>query len=66
MAVRPLPAEDGVPAGGAGRESRVVSTVLYLNRDWQPDDGGDLVLFDPATGAAFSRASRSQTCPRAA
>lgn len=37
----------------AGRESRVVSTVLYPNRDWQPDDGGDLVLFDPATGAAL-------------
>lgn len=38
-----------------GRESRVVSTVLYLNRDWQPADGGGLVLFDPVTGAALHR-----------
>jgi len=24
----------------------VLSTVLYLNRDWQPGDGGELLMFD--------------------
>jgi len=39
----------------AGRESRVVSTVLYLNRNWHERDGGCLTLFDPATGAPLRR-----------
>lgn len=26
--------------------NRVLSTVLYLNRDWQPGDGGELLLFN--------------------
>jgi SM-20-related protein len=29
----------------SGRRNRVVSTVFYLNDDWQRDDGGQLVLF---------------------
>ena len=29
-----------------GRKNRVLSTVLYLNEDWQPGDGGELVLYD--------------------
>ncbi|BFM48536.1 2OG-Fe(II) oxygenase [Marinomonas sp. THO17] len=29
-----------------GRSNRVLSTVLYLNQDWQQQDGGELVLYD--------------------
>lgn len=29
-----------------GRASRVVSVVLYLNEDWQPEDGGALQVFN--------------------
>lgn len=25
--------------------NRVLSTVLYLNEDWQPDDGGELLIY---------------------
>ena len=32
-----------------GVESRLVSCVLYLNADWQTDDGGQLCLWPPAT-----------------
>lgn len=28
-----------------GEENRVVSVVLYLNPDWQPTDGGELVIY---------------------
>lgn len=31
-----------------GNKNRILSTVLYLNEDWQAGDGGELVLFDPA------------------
>jgi SM-20-related protein len=31
----------------SGRRNRVLSTVFYLNDDWQLDDGGQLVLFAP-------------------
>jgi SM-20-related protein len=31
----------------SGRRNRVLSTVFYLNNDWQLDDGGQLVLFAP-------------------
>ncbi|MEX2366703.1 MAG: 2OG-Fe(II) oxygenase [Pseudohongiellaceae bacterium] len=30
-----------------GSNSRVVSTVLYLNTDWQAADGGQLLLYKP-------------------
>lgn len=30
-----------------GRRNRVLSTVFYLNEDWQLSDGGELVLFAP-------------------
>ena len=29
-----------------GQRSRIISTVLYLTPDWQPQDQGHLVLFD--------------------
>lgn len=31
-----------------GHRNRILSTVLYLNQDWQSADGGELRLFDPA------------------
>jgi len=30
-----------------GTKNRILSTVLYLNEDWQVDDGGELRLFEP-------------------
>ena len=30
----------------SGKRNRLLSTVLYLNDDWQPDDGGELILYD--------------------
>lgn len=30
----------------AGERNRIVSTVLYLNSDWQEDCGGELLLYD--------------------
>jgi SM-20-related protein len=32
----------------AGSAERLVSSILYLNFDWQPDDGGELRLYLPA------------------
>jgi len=29
-----------------GQANRVLSTVLYLNPNWQPSDGGELVMYD--------------------
>jgi SM-20-related protein len=34
---------------GVGR-NRVVSTVLYLNPQWQPADGGEMLLYAPGEG----------------
>ena len=31
-----------------GSRNRILSTVLYLNDDWHPGDGGELVLYEPA------------------
>lgn len=30
-----------------GKRNRILSTVFYLNEDWQASDGGELVLFRP-------------------
>lgn len=30
-----------------GKKNRILSTVLYLNEDWQTSDGGELVMFEP-------------------
>lgn len=35
-----------------GKRNRILSTVYYLNEDWQTRDGGELVLFEP-TGDAI-------------
>ncbi|WP_232819298.1 2OG-Fe(II) oxygenase [Saccharospirillum mangrovi] len=29
-----------------GRSNRVLTTVTYLNPDWQPDNGGELLIYD--------------------
>ena len=29
-----------------GQANRMISTVLYLNTDWQPENGGELVIFN--------------------
>jgi len=29
-----------------GLSNRVLSTVLYLNKGWQPENGGELILYD--------------------
>ena len=31
----------------AGKNNRILTTVLYLNEDWQSSDGGELVIFEP-------------------
>jgi SM-20-related protein len=30
-----------------GKKNRILTTVLYLNKDWQPEHGGELVVYDP-------------------
>ncbi|MDO9012053.1 MAG: 2OG-Fe(II) oxygenase [Gallionella sp.] len=37
-----------------GKKNRILTTVLYLNKDWQADDGGELVLFEPAGTALIA------------
>lgn len=37
-----------------GRRNRIISTVLYLNHDWQPEDGGLLAMYaDDETSIPF-------------
>jgi len=31
-----------------GKKNRILTTVLYLNEDWQPEQGGELVVYDPS------------------
>jgi SM-20-related protein len=38
-----------------GAANRMVSLVLYLNRHWQPGDGGELVLYAPDTASEITR-----------
>ena len=35
-----------------GKKNRILSSVLYLNEDWQADDGGELDMYD-GTGATI-------------
>lgn len=39
----------------AGARSRIVSSVLYLNPEWQPDWGGELLLYDDRDGTLLRR-----------
>jgi len=38
-----------------GAANRMVSLVLYLNREWQPGDGGELVLYAPGADTEIAR-----------
>lgn len=38
-----------------GTANRIVSLVAYLNSDWSPADGGDLVLYEPGTMRQLAR-----------
>lgn len=31
-----------------GKKNRILTTVLYLNADWQASDGGELLIYDPS------------------
>lgn len=39
----------------SGNKNRVLSTVFYLNEDWQTSDGGELVLFNPSGDTAIAK-----------
>ncbi|MFT4861438.1 MAG: SM-20-related protein [Pseudohongiellaceae bacterium] len=34
-----------------GKSNRVLSLVVYLNRGWEPDHGGELVIYSPEDGS---------------
>jgi len=34
-----------------GDSNRILSLVVYLNKGWEPDQGGELVIYDPQTQA---------------
>ncbi|WP_234422160.1 2OG-Fe(II) oxygenase [Sedimenticola thiotaurini] len=38
-----------------GESNRVLSLVTYLNRGWEPDQGGELVIYAPDDGAEITR-----------
>jgi len=38
-----------------GTDTRVISTVLYLNPHWQPGDGGELVIYHPDKGGTLAK-----------
>jgi len=38
-----------------GAANRMLSVVVYLNRDWGDDDGGELVLYRPEMGDEMAR-----------
>lgn len=38
-----------------GRSNRVLSTVFYLNPQWQPADGGELVIYDQSGESELER-----------
>ena len=42
-----------------GPRSRVLSTVFYLNEDWQAADGGELRLFEPSGETVIATVSPS-------
>ena len=43
----------------AGKQNRILSTVLYLNEDWQGDDGGELLLFEPTGDTVLAKVNPS-------
>jgi len=43
------------PVGNSKGSNRKVSTILYLNPNWQPDDGGELLLYREGQEQPFKR-----------
>jgi len=43
----------------AGKKNRILSTVFYLNEDWQGDDGGELLLFEPTGDTVLAKVNPS-------
>jgi SM-20-related protein len=40
-----------------GKKNRILTTVLYLNEDWQASDGGELVVYEPTGESVIARVS---------
>ena len=40
-----------------GRSNRILSTVFYLNPDWQQEDGGELIIYQPDNTEIYRRVS---------
>ncbi|NCN87895.1 MAG: 2OG-Fe(II) oxygenase [Gallionella sp.] len=38
-----------------GKKNRILTTVLYLNKDWQAANGGELVVYDPTGMSVIAR-----------
>jgi SM-20-related protein len=38
-----------------GEDNRVLSVVVYLNRDWTPADGGELIIYDKNSSGSSSK-----------
>lgn len=43
-----------------GRSNRVVTTILYLNPQWDERNGGEMVMYDPNTGQTVTRVTPQQ------
>lgn len=37
-----------------GKRNRILSTVLYLNEDWQASNGGELLIFEPTGNSVIA------------
>ncbi|MCE9579424.1 MAG: 2OG-Fe(II) oxygenase [Deltaproteobacteria bacterium] len=52
-----IDAHDDASPAHAADDARIVSVILYLNRDWHTGDGGELRVYDaddaPAAGVGF-------------
>lgn len=42
-----------------GARSRVVTSIMYLNRDWLPEHGGELVMYAPESEEVIARVAPS-------
>lgn len=38
-----------------GQSNRKLSVIVYLNDNWHPDEGGELVIYSPSQGLPLSR-----------
>lgn len=42
-----------------GESNRILSLVAYLNRGWEPDQGGELVIYSPQDGSELIKVTPS-------